>query len=195
MVWRGWRPTSAWMAVGVLIFAMVRARALWQCGSHGTTTGATALALLPFLGAGYLPENRKYGQVVERGLYYLKNRILMTPHGGDLQEFDVWPRLATIALCEGYSLTQDDSFGHGAKRIDFICHVQHPKGGGGTILSAGDTTVFGWQFMSLKSAQLAGLNVPSPVVERAAKYLDTVQSEGGAYYGYLKTEKERHRLQ
>lgn len=162
-------------------------------GSHGTTTGATALALLPFLGAGYLPTDPKYGPVVERGLYYLKNRVLMTPHGGDLQEGSMYGHgLATITLCEAYSLTQDDTLRPVAQSaIDFICHVQHPKGGWRYYPGQpGDTTVFGWQFMSLKSGQMAGLTVPSPIIERAKEYLNSVQTGDGAYYGYLKADKE-----
>ena len=57
---------------------------------------------------------------------------------------------------------------------------------GDTIPSQpGDTTVFGWQMMALKSASMAGLDVPSPVVNLAERFLDSVQSGGGAYYGYM----------
>ncbi|MBI2480377.1 MAG: hypothetical protein HYV60_17600, partial [Planctomycetia bacterium] len=55
-------------------------------GTVGTSTGATALALLPFLGAGYTHQQGKYKDVVADGLYYLTGRMIETPHGGDLQE-------------------------------------------------------------------------------------------------------------
>ena len=49
----------------------------------------------------------------------------------------------------------------------------------------GDTTVFGWQMMALKSATMAGLDVPSPVITLGERFLDSVQSADGAYYGYM----------
>jgi hypothetical protein len=39
--------------------------------------------------------------------------------------------------------------------------------------------------MALKSAAMAGLDVPSPVVNLGERFLDSVQSAQGAYYGYM----------
>lgn len=46
----------------------------------------------------------------------------------------------------------------------------------------GDTSVYGWQIMALKSAQLAGLPVSTLVLERAKKWLDIVAA---GHYGGL----------
>lgn len=162
-------------------------------GSAATTTGATAIALLPFLGAGYSSQHGPYQDVVKRGLYYLNSRMLLTTEGGDLQEGTMYAQgLAAIALCEGYALSQDPTLGSSAQHaIDFICRAQHSQGGWRYVPGQpGDTTVFGWQIMSLKSARLANLDVPSPVIDLAMHYLDTVQDSGGATYGYLKPGKE-----
>ncbi|MHB8973161.1 MAG: prenyltransferase/squalene oxidase repeat-containing protein [Pirellulaceae bacterium] len=162
-----------------------------QCGnsgSHGTTTGATGLALLPFLGAGQTHLEGTYRDVVHAGVYYLKNHIVPTPHGADLQEGTMYAQgIATIALCEAYGMTKDESLRpHAQRAIDFICWAQHSAGGWRYYPSQpGDTTVFGWQMMALKSASMAGLDVPSPVVNLAERFLDSVQSAGGAYYGYM----------
>ncbi len=161
-------------------------------GTAATTTGATGLALLPFLGAGEVGEDSQYRTVVERGLYYLGSRMLLTPLGGDLQEGTMYAQgIAAIALCEGYAMTGDESLQPVAQHaVDFICNAQHEAGGWRYAPGQpGDTTVFGWQLMALKSAKLAGLNVPSENLVRARAYLDSVQSEGGAAYGYMEPGK------
>jgi len=54
-------------------------------------------------------------------------------------------------------MTKDPALKRTCQRaIDFICHAQH-NGGGWRYFPGqpGDMTVFGWQFMALKSGQLA----------------------------------------
>lgn len=163
-----------------------------NAGSASSTTAATGLALLPFLGAGQTPNEGDYSDVVNAGLYYLKGRAVPTEHGFDLQEGTMYAQgIAATALCEAYGMTKDESLREPAQRaIDFICWAQHSGGGWRyTPHSPGDTTVFGWQMMALKSAQMAGLDVPSPVVTLGERFLDSVQSEGGACYGYVTTAK------
>jgi hypothetical protein len=162
-------------------------------GTAATTTGATALALLPFLGAGYTSEQGPYQEVVRRGLYYLTSRMLVTDLGGDLQEGTMYAQgIATLTLCEAYGMTRDAQLRPAAQdAVNFICHAQHPRGGWRYMPGQpGDTTVFGWQIMALKSATLAGLDVPSPVIELAMSYLDSVQSAQGATYGYQKPGRD-----
>lgn len=167
-----------------------------QCanpGTVGSTTAATGLALLPFLGAGEVESNSPYKPVVDRGLYYLAGRMQLTPHGGDLQEGTMYAQgIATIALCEAYGMTREPSLRPLAQHaIDFICHAQH-RGGGWRYYPGqpGDTTVFGWQFMAIKSARLAGLHVPREVIYKAERYLDSMQTGDGAFYGYLAADKQ-----
>ncbi len=162
-------------------------------GTVGTTTGATGLALLPFLGAGYTTEKGPHQEVIRKGLYYLTSRMLITPNGGDLQEGTMYAHgIATLALCEAYAMTGDEKLRVPAQAaVDFICHAQHERGGWRYVPGQpGDTTVFSWQIMALKSARLANLEVPSVVVENAMSYLDSVQSQDGAAYGYQKSGNE-----
>jgi hypothetical protein len=167
-----------------------------RCGNPGTTgtsTGATALALLPFLGAGYTHQQGKYSDVVEQGLYYLSGRMLETRHGGDLQEGTMYAQgLAAIALCEAYAMTGDQELRpYAQKAINFIVHAQHPRGGWRYVPGApGDTTVTGWQVMALKSARLAKLYVPSHTTEMAKEFLNSVQEYDGAFYGYQASDKQ-----
>ena len=162
-------------------------------GDVGTSTGATSLALLPFLGAGYTHQQGKYKDVVEQGLYYLTGRMIETHHGGDLQEGTMYSQgIAAIALCEAYALTGDEQLrSYAQKAIDFIVRAQHPRGGWRYVPGApGDTTVTGWQIMALKSARLAGLYVPSHTTELAKEFLDSVQDPGGVFYGYQRPGKK-----
>ena len=49
----------------------------------------------------------------------------------------------------------------------------------------GDTSIFGWQVMALRSAQIAGIEIPAAVLERCARWLDKIG--GGKHrglYGY-----------
>jgi hypothetical protein len=162
-------------------------------GTAGTSTGATGLALLAFLGAGHTQLEGGYRDVVHRGLYYLRNRMFIGPEGGDLQEGTMYAQgIAAIALCEAYALTRDAELLMPAQRaIDFICHAQHSAGGWRYYPGQpGDTTVFGWQMMALKSAVMAGLDVPSPTIALAERFLDSVQADDGSQYGYLRPGKD-----
>lgn len=158
-------------------------------GSETSTTGATGLALLPFLGAGHTHRSGEFQDVVQRGLYYLSTRAVVTPHGIDLQEGTMYAQaLATIALCESYGMTRDPQLRELAQRsLQFVLYAQDRKGGGWryTPGEPGDTTVTGWQFMALKSGQLAGLEVSTPALALASHFLDSVQAEEGAQYGYM----------
>lgn len=147
-------------------------------GESYSDTGATALSLLPFLAAGQTHQTKgPYQRHINSGIGWL---ITHQKVNGDLSTGGVSPMyghgMATIALCECYGLTQDPKVGYAAqKAIDFIEAGQNAEGGWrythGTDQS--DTSVFGWQVMSLKSAQMAGLKVNPAVLEKCKKYLDT----------------------
>jgi len=169
------------------------------CGNPGTiasTTGATGLALLPFLGAGYTHKQGEHKDVVRRGLYWLMARARPTDHGLDLQEGTMYAQgLAAIALCEAYAMTKDPALKEAAQgAVDFIVWAQDKKGGGWRYRPGepGDTTVTGWQLMALKSAQMGPLEVPRSTIYLAEHFLTSVQRDGGARYAYL--PHDRHAL-
>ena len=66
--------------------------------------------------------------------------------------------LATLALCEAFGMSKDPSIGAAAqKAVYFIEQAQNQATGGWGRYEpqdAGDTSVFGWQIMALKSASL-----------------------------------------
>lgn len=162
-------------------------------GTESSVTAATGLALLPFLGAGYTHQvEGEYQETVRRGLYYLSTKAMVTAHGVDLRgggDKGMYGQgIATLALCEAYGMTRDESLKELAQgAVRFIVYAQDLRTGGWryTPGTPGDTTVTGWQLMVLKSAQMARLDVPSPALGLVTKFLDSVQFDSGARYGYL----------
>lgn len=156
----------------------------------GTRIAATGLALLPFLGAGQTHREGEYRAVVREGIYYLIRQMRISPLGGGLNEpgGSMYSHgIASIALCEAYAMTGDKALQAPAQQaVNFICRVQDPLGGGWRYMpfQPGDTSVVGWQIMALKSALYGRLQVDQGVLRRASAFLDSVQMEEGAIYGY-----------
>ena len=167
-----------------------------DAGQIRTSTGATALSLLAFLGAGHTHRDGPYKEKVGKGLKWLVNiQKKSGSHSGDFYDIDregdaasfYAHGQATIALCEAYAMTRDPEFLQPIRDgLAYICEAQHPTTGGWKYRrrSEGDLSVFGWQIMALQSARMAGLEVPQEVLERASQFLDLVQEEQGARYRY-----------
>ena len=176
-----------------------------QCSHSGTglsnrRTAATALALLAFLGAGYSHQTPgEYQAVVDKGLRFLikdptfgidgiriqNDGLRMYSHG-----------LAAIALCEAHAMakTQDvELYVASQKALWFIESAQTDYGGwnyrplqdtrddGGL---GGDTSIFSWQLIALKSGKVGGLHVSQSVLYAAQDFLDAVALDGGRGYQY-----------
>jgi hypothetical protein len=169
-----------------------------NCGGHGAIRGksaGTALAMLPFLGAGQTQQIGKYKEVVSRGLNWMlasqgKDGDL---RGGSRESGGMYSHgQATIVLCEAFAMTGDERLRVPAqKAVDFIVKAQYRDGGWrydpGPPQQLGDTSVVGWQLMALQSARAANLTVPEETLEMAQQFLDGVQSDGGARYGYQRS--------
>ena len=157
-------------------------------GSVPSTTAATGLALLPFLGAGHTHLEGEHREVVTRGLYYLISRIRATPRGGDMAEGTMYGQGAgTLALGEALGMTRDDMLVRPlTDAVRFIVTAQDAYTGGWRYQpgQSGDTTVTAWQLAALKSAALAGIAVPTPTIDGVGRFLDRVQARGGEAYGY-----------
>ena len=165
-----------------------------QCRDPGNLdkarNAATAMALLPFFGAGQTHKKGKYKDTVKRGLYFLVSQMKVSPKGGALSESggNMYSHgLGAIALCEAYAMTHDKSLFQPAQAsLNYICYAQDPVGGGWRYSprQAGDTSVVGWQLMALKSGHMAYLRVPPLTIKKAWAFLDSVQADSGTYYGY-----------
>lgn len=163
-----------------------------QPGTLKSSTASTAIALLPFLGAGNTHVDGPYQQTVSRAIYYLISRMQPTPRGGDFCEGTMYGHgVTTLALAEAYGLAGDEMLvPYLRDAIRFIQTAQDQHSGGWRYLpgQSGDTTVTAWQLAALKSASLAGLETPSPTIDGVRRFLDRVQASNGAAYGYRTPE-------
>ncbi len=157
-------------------------------GTHAQArNGATAMALLPFLGAGQTHKDGKYKATVQGGLGYLISRMKpdgsLHESGGSMYSHG----LAAIVLCEAFGMTHDKALMAPAQAsLNFISYAQDPIGGGWRYAprQPGDTSVVGWQLMALKSGHMSYLQVNPNTIRGSIKFLDTVQAQSGSFYGY-----------
>jgi len=157
-------------------------------GKAGDRCAATAMALLPFLGRGYTHTEGPYKKQVEGGLGFLVKLAVK----GNGQVYDgsgslYSQGLAGIALSEAYAMSQDSRLATPTQAaLNFIMNAQDPNGGGWRYSprQPGDTSAVGWQIMALKSGNMAYLQVNPLTVKKAVEFLDSVQADSGAGYGY-----------
>jgi hypothetical protein len=161
-------------------------------GEMEADSAATGLALLSYLGAGYTHLDDKYRGVVRRGMDWLIRH--QKPDGDLFTGGTKYARfyshgIAAIALCEAYGMTRDAELREPARKaIEFIVNTQHPTRGGWRYdvhpntgrSTETDTSVSGWMLMALKSAQMAGLEVPEEALEKVNAWLDTARAAGAA---------------
>lgn len=151
---------------------------------------ATALGLLPFLGAGQTHIEGKYKATVRAGLNYLVREMEVGDKRGTLEEpgGQMYSHgLGAIAVCEAYAMTRDKGLLHPAQlALNHIEFAQDPFGGGWryTPKQPGDTSVLSWQVMALHSGHVAILTIDADTLKGVTKFLDSVQYDNGAKYGY-----------
>jgi hypothetical protein len=155
---------------------------------------ATAMALLAFQGAGYTPESDRdepFTSITQRAWRALLKR--QDESGNFFQEGSSHGRLytqamCTIALCELYGMTGNSKYREPAQNaVNYCVSVQSPEGGWRYTPGVdSDTSVTGWFVMALKSAQMAGLDVPSHVLPKIGEFLDLVSRDGGSQYAYAR---------
>ena len=150
---------------------------------------ATAMALLAFQGSGNTHQSGKYQRNVARALEALLE--MQDEDGNFFREGSSNHRLysqaqATIALCELYGMTQDESLREPAQRaLDYAARIQTPGMGGWRYIPRqdADTSVTGWFVMAFQSGLMSGLEVGSPTLEAINGFLDSV-TEDGIQYAY-----------
>ncbi|MEI6210188.1 MAG: hypothetical protein WCR06_01050 [bacterium] len=167
----------------------------WSCRRHGGEDGhdvaATALALLCYYGWGMKHNvDCEYLKPVKDGMAWLLGQ--MKPDGdirGAKSNTGMYDQgIAAMTLCEAYGISRDPAlFLPSSNAIAFIARAQNKEGGWRYLPNATDSdmSVFGWQFMALHSARIAGIPVPSNALARADRWLD--RASGGAFgglYGY-----------
>jgi hypothetical protein len=151
--------------------------------------GATALGLLPFLAAGQTHKSPgRFKEPVRKAIDWL---IAHQQPDGNLAKGSTKMMyghgLAAMALSEAYALSGDKRLADAAQAaVNFIVAAQNPQDGGWGYnpKEPGNTSVFGWQLLALKSAKMAGLQVDRGVITRARKYLDSAAVRDGTEYAY-----------
>jgi len=135
-------------------------------GGRQADTGITGLALLAFMGAGYTPTDGDYAANVARGLNWLVRQQRDDGYlGGSATHFDQMycHAIATFALGEACGMLDEAERTPELrqalrKAVDFIVERQSADGGWRyTKEQEGDMSMFGWQLMALKSADIAGV--------------------------------------
>jgi len=158
-----------------------------QGAGANADTGVTGLALLAFLGSGHSHRGGPYAKQVAHGLEFLRqNQRADGSLFGDAQLFAQMycHSMASIAVCEAYALTRDPRLEQTVRAaVHYSLAAQNRSDGGWRYRpgNSGDTSQLGWQLMVLKSAELAGVDIPSVTWTRAERFLRRVRrgSTGG----------------
>ncbi|MCF0234826.1 MAG: hypothetical protein HUK22_07610 [Thermoguttaceae bacterium] len=177
---------------------------------HPSRSAATAIALLPFLGAGYShTEENKYRDVVFNGLEFLKYRTPKVQFGRDAREYGLGASgggvyaqaLVAVTLAEAYEMTRDESLKSYAEEcFNLIAESQLDDGGWryalrndamfhANIRYGGDTSVTGWFVMALASGVSAGFELRPTIIYQANDFFDSVMDKNGKTYIYWKGAK------
>lgn len=171
----------------------------------------TAFGVLAFLGAGVgidqapeePPELAQYQSRVLDAIAFLVKRQVKSDkptEDGRLSTNMYAHAAGTIALCEAFGLSGDrwkERLKLPAQRaIRFIAQAQHKEGGWRyQPRQPGDMSAVGWQFLAIRSGQLAGMPIGSDPLIRAERFVDSCAAgPPGAeksQYSYLPGEKPR----
>ncbi len=158
-------------------------------------TGVTGLAVLAFLGAGYTHEEGQYAEVVEKALREMIRLQRFDGYmGGPATYYDAMycHAIATYAMAEAYGMQNDaqtfpELKAAVAKAAGFIVALQNKDGGWRYTrgMQESDMSMFGWQLMALKSAEIAGLEIPAETRTGMLSFLkDRSRGEQGGLAGY-----------
>lgn len=171
-------------------------------------TGVTALAVLAFLGKMNTVDQGLYSPNVKQALRWLvsQQKTMEWPNGDKTSGYlggDATPfagvychGMATFAIAEAYAVSRgsaETEFLRGPleRAVSFILATQIDDGGWRYVKGQpdGDMSIFGWQVMALKSAEAAGLPIPSETRIRMEKFLNSRRvGRYGGLAGYRANE-------
>jgi Squalene-hopene cyclase C-terminal domain len=143
-------------------------------------SGVTALAVLAFLGAGYTHEEGQYADTVDRALRWLIAQQKPDGNlGADAGHFamNYCHGIATYAIAEAYGMQNDPTSNTMLREpllrgVRYILQNQNPDGGWRYLKGQkSDISMTGWQLMALKSAEIAGVNIPKSAKAEVVAFL------------------------
>ncbi len=189
------RPNGSWSFDLELDPCNGRCRHSKKTGIETPTpsTGATGLALLAFLGAGHTHHREgQYRETVRRGLYYLRAVAAETETGYHWQQGSMYGHgIALMALGEALSMSTEgekydaDLYDLVAQGTWFTCIAQHRNGSWGYVPgSPGDTTVTGWQVLSLIAAKRSRVPMKTYVLHDAKDFVLSTCRDRDYWFGY-----------
>ena len=156
-----------------------------QPGILDADLGATAMAMLCFLGAGNTTRTGPEKEVVKKAFDYIRSQKDNSNWGQDSMYVHA---LVTLCLTELAAMEPDEKDARtlAIKAIRFLESAQDPHGGGWRYRpqEPGDMSVTGWQILALQSAKTAGIKVDQKVVNDAHQFLDSVSSYDSGQYRY-----------
>jgi squalene cyclase len=152
---------------------------------HTHRIANTALALMAFMVKGDMPEQPPHGAAMSKGIDFL---LKAARDGGGYMGNSMYEHgLATLALSEAWGMSsRSEQIRDSLKRaVDVILRAQNPQGGWRyqPRPESADISITVMQIMALASAKEAGILVPDQTVERALKYVKSLQNENGGF-GY-----------
>ncbi len=154
---------------------------------------ATALALLAFQGAGNTRSSGKHSAVVRRAWTWLLNRQnsdgSFAPSPRSTEALFYTQAICAIALCEMITLERNVNARareQAKSAVNYILDNQHKERGGWKYIpqESSDLSVTGWCLMALKTAEMAGFDIPKTNYVRISNFLDSVSYDEGAGYVY-----------
>ncbi len=195
------RPNGSWSFNLQLDPCNGRCRHSKKAGDTPTpSTAATGLALLAFLGAGHTHHgDGPYAETVRQGLYYLRAVAGEAEAGYDFQQGSMYGQgIALMALSEALAMTTEGQQ-RDADLVDlvhrgawFTVIAQHESGSWGYVPgSPGDTTLTGWQVLSLLAAKRTGAPLKTYTLRDAREFVLSTSSEDQRYqFGYQRPPGE-----
>lgn len=162
-----------------------------QGAGTNADAGITGLVVLAMLANGQTHLEGVYRQNVQRGLEFL---LESQTEDGDLAgPAHLYARMychgmALLALSEALAMTGDARIKPYVKRgVQYTVEAQNSTTGGWRYQPSdpGDMSQFGWQVMALKSADLAGIDIPRKTREGMLEFLQRCeQGRHGGLSGY-----------
>jgi hypothetical protein len=156
-------------------------------GSWGKkfTEANTSLALMAFMLKGHFPGKGPHGEALDKAIGSL---VARAQQGGGYMGVNMYEHgLATLALSEAWGMSDRKEIRDTLKRaVDVILRAQSPTGGWRyhPRPEDADISVTVMQIVALASAREAGIHVPSPVIEKALRYVKGLQVKSDGGFGY-----------
>lgn len=158
-------------------------------GVIGCEPAYTGLSMLAFLGAGYKPASGKYREVIRRGIEFLvatqfyDGSYPVTGGGDESWIFAYLIAMGVWGVNEAYGTSIDrarDPEGDPILRrasqagVDYLVRVQTPGGGWryGPRYIQSDTSCTSWVLMTLKTADLSGLDLSQRALDGIDSWLE-----------------------